>query len=258
MEDGKVVIKTEIDTSGVDKGLQNVKKNLDGIKKPTDNAKKSTDNLNKSLKDINKSTKETTSETKTFSGGLKDFASSALLPVASITAVIAGLKKLVESMREASLAYRAQSDGETMLSLAIKNNPYFTGEAENRLKSYAKELQNVTGYTDNEVLESMQKLIANGRKEAEVFDIIGVATNLAVKEGIDLASATDMLNATYSGMAGTLGKHNAAIKNLTQEQLKNGEAVRLTGEAVKDYATSTVNADVLTSRAKEDFNEAMG
>jgi hypothetical protein len=258
MEDGKVVIKTEIDTSGVDKGLQNVKKNLDGIKKPTDNAKKSTDNLNKSLKDINKSTKETTSETKTFSGGLKDFASSALLPVASITAVIASLKKLVEGMREASLAYRAQSDGETMLSLAIKNNPYFTGEAENRLKSYAKELQNVTGYTDNEVLESMQKLIANGRKEAEVFDIIGVATNLAVKEGIDLASATDMLNATYSGMAGTLGKHNAAIKNLTQEQLKNGEAVRLTGEAVKDYATSTVNADVLTSRAKEDFNEAMG
>ena len=34
MEDGKVVIKTEIDTSGVDKGLSNVKKNLDGIKNP--------------------------------------------------------------------------------------------------------------------------------------------------------------------------------------------------------------------------------
>jgi len=161
-------------------------------------------------------------------------------------------------MRDASLAYREQSDAETMLSLAIKNNPYYTGEAEVRLQNYAKQMQKVTGVSDNEILASMQKLIANGRKEAEVIDIINAGLNLSVKEGTNLDTATDQLNATYSGMAGTLGKHNAAIKGLTQEQLKNGEAVRLVSQALDGYAASTANADAKTAQAKKTFNESLG
>ena len=258
MEDGKITIKTEIDTSEVEKGLGNVKKNLDAVKKPVDTAKKSTDNLNKSLKDAGKATKETAKETKTLSGGMKDFASSALLPIASVAGAVEAFKKLVVGMREANLAYRAQSDSETMLALAIRNNPYVTGEAETRLKSYAKQMQAVTAVSDNEILESMQKLITNGRTEAEVFDIIGAGLNLAVKEGISLDSATDQLNATFSGMAGTLGRHNSAIKNLTQEQLKNGEAVKLVSQALDGYAEATANADAKTAQAKKTLQESLG
>lgn len=258
MEDGKVVIKTELDSSGVDKGLSNVKKNLDAVKKPAKDVKKSTDKLNKSFKDISKTTKDTVKETSSFSGELKNLATSALSPVASIAATIATLKKLLASMREASLAYREQSDAETMLALAIKNNPYYTGEAEDRLKNYAMQMQKVAGISDNEILASMQKLIANGRKEAEVFDIINAGLNLAVKEGTNLDTATDQLNATYSGMAGTLGRHNVAIKGLTQEQLKNGEAVRLVAQALDGYAESTANADAKTAQAKKTFQETLG
>ena len=258
MEDGKVVIKTELDSSGVDKGLSNVKKNLGAVNKPAKDVKETTDKLNKSFKDISKTTKDTVKETSSFSGELKNLATSALTPVASITATIATLKKLLASMRDASLAYREQSDAETMLALAIKNNPYYTGEAEVRLQNYAKQMQKVTGVSDNEILASMQKLIANGRKEAEVIDIINAGLNLSVKEGTNLDTATDQLNATYSGMAGTLGKHNAAIKGLTQEQLKNGEAVRLVSQALDGYAASTANADVKTAQAKKTFNESLG
>ena len=258
MEDGKVVIKTELDSSGVDKGLSNVKKNLDAVKKPASDVKKSTDKLNKSLKETSKTTKETAKKTNAFSGGMKELATSALSPVASITAVIATLKKLLTSMRDASLAYRDQSTAETMLALSIKNNPYYTGEAEDRLKNYAMQMQKVAGISDNEILASMQKLIANGRKEAEVFDIINAGLNLAVKEGTNLDTATDKLNATYSGMAGTLGRHNVAIKGLTQEQLKNGEAVRLVAQALDGYAESTANADAKTAQAKRTFTEAFG
>ena len=139
-----------------------------------------------------------------------------------------------------------------------KNSPYYTGEAEERLNNYAIQMQKVAGISDNEILASMQKLIANGRKEAEVFDIINAGLNLAVKEGTSLDTATDQLNATYSGMAGTLGRHNVAIKDLTQEQLKNGEAVRLVSQALDGYAAATANADAKTAQAKRTFSEAFG
>ena len=237
MADGKVTIDTELNNKGLDKGLK-------------DSGSK--------LKDFAKKTKETTKNTNALSGGLKELAKSALSPVASITATVATLQKLIKSMREANLAYREQSTAETMLSLAIKNNPYYTGEAEERLKNHAIQMQKVAGISDNEILASMQKLIANGRKEAEVFDIINAGLNLAVKEGTSLDTATDKLNATYSGMAGTLGRHNVAIKDLTEEQLKNGEAVRLVSQALDGYAEATANADAKTAQAKRTFSEAFG
>lgn len=237
MADGKVTIDTELNNKGLNKGLK-------------DSGSK--------LKDFAKKTKETTKNTNALSGGMKELAKSALSPVASITATIATLQKLIKSMREANLAYREQSTAETMLSLAIKNNPYYTGEAEERLKNHAIQMQKVAGISDNEILASMQKLIANGRKEAEVFDIINAGLNLAVKEGTSLDTATDKLNATYSGMAGTLGRHNVAIKGLTQEQLKNGEAVRLVSQALDGYAEATANADAKTAQAKRTFSEAFG
>jgi hypothetical protein len=237
MADGKVTIDTELNNKGLNKGLK-------------DSGSK--------LKDFAKTAKETSKGTNALSEGMKELATSALSPVASITATIATLQKLIKSMREANLAYREQSDAETMLSLAIKNNPYYTGEAEERLKNYAIQMQKVAGISDNEILASMQKLIANGRKEAEVFDIINAGLNLAVKEGTSLDTATDQLNATYSGMAGTLGRHNVAIKDLTQEQLKNGEAVRLVSQALDGYAEATANADAKTAQAKRTFNEAFG
>ena len=237
MADGKVTIDTELNNKGLNKGLK-------------DSGSK--------LKDFAKKTKETTKNTNALSRGMKELAKSALSPVASITATVATLQKLIKSMREANLAYRDQSTAETMLSLAIKNNPYYTGEAEERLKNHAIQMQKVAGISDNEILASMQKLIANGRKEAEVFDIINAGLNLAVKEGTSLDTATDQLNATYSGMAGTLGRHNVAIKGLTQEQLKNGEAVRLVSQALDGYAAATANADAKTAQAKRTFNEAFG
>ena len=237
MADGKVTIDTELNNKGLDKGLK-------------DSGSK--------LKDFAKKTKETTKNTNALSRGMKELAKSALSPVASITATVATLQKLIKSMREANLAYRDQSTAETMLSLAIKNNPYYTGEAEERLKNHAIQMQKVAGISDNEILASMQKLIANGRKEAEVFDIINAGLNLAVKEGTSLDTATDKLNATYSGMAGTLGRHNVAIKGLTQEQLKNGEAVRLVSQALDGYAAATANADAKTAQAKRTFSEAFG
>lgn len=237
MADGKVTIDTELNNKGLNKGLK-------------DSGSK--------LKDFAKKTKETTKNTNALSRGMKELAKSALSPVASITATVATLQKLIKSMREANLAYREQSTAETMLSLAIKNSPYYTGEAEERLNNYAIQMQKVAGISDNEILASMQKLIANGRKEAEVFDIINAGLNLAVKEGTSLDTATDQLNATYSGMAGTLGRHNVAIKGLTQEQLKNGEAVRLVSQALDGYAEATANADAKTAQAKRTFSEAFG
>ena len=57
---------------------------------------------------------------------------------------------------------------------------------------------------------------------------------------------------------GHLGRHNVAIKGLTQEQLKNGEAVRLVSQALDGYAAATANADAKTAQAKRTFNEAFG
>lgn len=212
--------------------------------------KKAQSELNKFSKEgINKTTKDIQSLGKSIKGlGLS----------AIISAEVKVLKQYLNTIKETAKAYNNQLDAENGLAKAAKNNPYINGDGVKRLKEYAKELERTAAIEDNESLEIMRQLVASGRTEAEVMQIMAAAADYAAGANIDLATAAKQLNATYSGQAGLLSRQIGDVKALTAEQLKHGDAVKLVGDKYKGMAEELANTDTKLENAKKSFKEALG
>lgn len=251
MADDEVRISTKVDESGLDKGLKSVK-----------------NKVNNSAKDIGKGTKsmnalktafnETGGAASSFASKMGSVASSGGAVAAGVTAAILAAKKYIETLKEADAAYKVQEKAEKALQKAAENNPYINGEGVKRLKDYASELQSVSNYGDEATIDVMAQLASTGRSEAEIMKIIGAAADYAAATHTDLASAAQTLNATYSGMSGTLGRQIDGIKDLTAEQLKNGDAIDLVAKKYKGFAAEAQDSSTQAKNAYGDFMESVG
>jgi len=228
-----VNIKIKADSTDAQKGLKGVQADLNKLSKT---------GINQTVKDVQKLGKT-----------VKGLGLTAI-----ITAEIKLLKQYLQTIKETAQAYNKQVDAERGLERAAKNNPYLNGEGVKHLKDFAKELERTAAIEDNQSLEVMRQLAASGRTEAEIIQIMGAAADYAAGANIDLNTAAKQLNATYSGSAGLLGKQSAAIKELTKDQLKNGEAVKLVAEQYKGMAQELANTDTKVANAKKSFTEALG
>jgi hypothetical protein len=87
---------------------------------------------------------------------------------------------------------------------------------------------------------------------------MGAAADYAAAKHIDLKTAAETLNSTYSGMAGTMGRQIAEIKDLTDEQLKNGDAIDLIAGKYKGFAKEAADSGTQAKNAFGDFMESVG
>ena len=218
MSDGRIIIDTKIDETGLDKGIKGVDKKLKAVSKAGKTAS-------------------------------KDFAALATGAGAAAAAFI----KTGKAVQKLTEMYRVQIQAETQLEQAAKNNPLLNKEAVSSLKEYASEIQSFTIYGDEELLGFMAQLAAAGRSQQEVMDIMSAAVNVAASGTMDLGSAVKGLGASYSGMAGPMGRYIPQLKDLTPEQLKNGEAVKVVAEAYKGIAAETAAA----TGTQEQLNNAI-
>ncbi len=157
-------------------------------------------------------------------------------------AVTGAVKAAVGAMNDLSQAADKQIKAETLLETAAKNNPYMDDYAVKKLKNYANELSNISTYGDEELIPFMAQLTASGRTMAETQEIMSAAINLASSGTMSLDSAVKNLNKTYAGMKGELGESIPEIKNLTTEQLKNGDAVKIIAQQYSGMAQNTAKA----------------
>ena len=217
-----------------------------------------TQNLDKDVKSVDSKLKSLSKTGSSSLGGLVNSFASAATAAGAVVGAVALVSK---GIKETTEAYRKQAKAETQLETAAKNNPYLNEASVATLKSFASELQSISTVGDEELLPMMAQLAANGRTQKEIMDITRAAVDLSASGMMDLNSAVSALNATYNGMAGTLGRQNGAIKNLTEEQLKNGEAVKIISEQYKGMAKKVANT---TGSAQQlantwgDFKEHVG
>ena len=230
MGDGRLDIDTRINTKNLDKDLKSVDTKLKGLSKSGGSSL----------------------------GNLANSFTSIIAPAGAVAGTIAVIGKSVKALSD---AYRKQAQAETQLETAAKNNPYLNEANVATLKSFASELQSISTVGDEELLPMMAQLAANGRTQKEIMDITRAAVDLSASGTMDLNSAVSALNATYNGMAGTLGRQNGAIKNLTEEQLKNGEAVKIISEQYKGMAkkvADTTGSAQQLANTWGDFKEHIG
>ena len=219
------------------------------------------------VKNAQKSTKKLSSAigniTKGFGkGGLAGSITSAGLALGGIGLAVGvavkAFQKLGKTIGECSEAYKKQSKAEIALETAIKNSSVVTDTATKSLKDYASQLQKTTNLGDEEILPMMTQLIAAGRTEAEVMQIISTASDMSASGVISFDTAVTQLNATLNGNIGRLGQQNAELKGLTEEELKNGKAVEILAGKYKGLAEATVDTKKQLQNAIGDLKESFG
>ena len=237
MADGEVKIDTKLDTSGIDKGLKDMKTKLDGAGKTLDaGAKKGAG----------------------FASNLKSLNTGALAAAAGVAGVAVAVKKTVDALNDCAAAYRVQKNAEEALQIAAKNNPYLDSESVYNLKNFAGELQNLSEIGDEVSIKVMSQLAATGRNEEQIMQIMSAAADMAAVTGQDIASAAQQLNATLNGNAGALGRQIEGINSLTKEELESGKAIEMVAKQYKGAAEATANVEVQLSNAWGDFKENIG
>ena len=230
MSDGRLDIDTRINTQNLDKDIKSVDAKLKGLSKSGS----------------------------TSLGGLVGSFAAVATAAGAVTGAVALVNKGIKAV---SAAYIEQTKAEKQLEIAARNNPYLNESNVSALRNYVSEIQSLTTYSEGELLPMMAQLSASGRTQQQIMDIMGAAVDVAASGTMDLNSAVSSLNATYNGMAGTLGRQNGAIKNLTEEQLKNGDAVKIVAEQYKGMASEvakTTGAGTQLKNAFDDLKSVLG
>ena len=237
MADGEVKINTKLDTSGVDKGVNDLKKKLNDAGKTIDDAGKKSKNLNTNLGGINK---------------------TALATAGAVAGVAVAVKKTVDALNECEAAYKIQRNAEIALQQAAKNNPYLNNESVYNLRNFASELQSMSNIGDEVSIKVMSQLAATGRNEQQIMQIMSAAADMAAVTGEDIASAAQKLNATLNGNAGMLGRQIENINKLTKEELEAGKAIDIVAQQYKGSAAAMADNTIQLSNAWGDFKENIG
>lgn len=109
-------------------------------------------------------------------------------------------------------------------------------DIQQRLIRQAGELQSRSLFGDEEIIGQQAFLASLGLTEQQINDTIEAAAQLSSATGMTLDSAVKNLAKTYGGLSGELGESIPKLKELTTEQMKNGEAVKYVLDNFKGYA----------------------
>lgn len=237
--DGEVIINTKLvtgdfendikvlydaiakETEIIDENTESTEENTKSKEDSEKARKKESDTTNKNTKEQDKASKATKDATKLNLNFIDKLAKTSVAGIALGAAV----KGLTSAVSDLTNSYKEQERAEILLESAIKNNPYLNKENENQLKAFAREMQNISGVSDELIMQMQAQLIISGRTQQETMNIVEASLNIAATGAMSFDSAVRNLNKTFSGLAGELGESVPAIRNLTAEQLKNGEAV---------------------------------
>lgn len=237
MADGEVKIDTKLDTSGLDKGLKDMKNKLDGAGKTLDAGAK---------------------RGKGFADNLKGISTGAVASAGAVAGVAVAVKKTVAALNDCEAAYKVQRNAEIALQQAAKNNPYLNDESVYSLRNFASELQSMSNIGDDQSIKVMAQLAAMGRTEEQIQAIMKAAADMSAVTGNSIQNVAVQLNKTYSGLAGELGEANSAIRGLSKEELEAGKAIDIIAQQYNGQAAAMADNTVQLANAWSDFKENIG
>jgi hypothetical protein len=147
----------------------------------------------------------------------------------ALGSIIALFKKGIESAMEDERANRK-------LTLALNGNV----EAAQRFLRMKEMLMKQTMFSEDEIMQLINFGLAMGRSEKQTRELVTAAISLSNATGglIDVSTAMNQLNATYQGDLGRLKRYTG---ELTEEQLRNGEAIDVVNQKYQKFLTEGVD-----------------
>ena len=181
-------------------------------------------------------------------GGLSGSINKMGKAVGIATTAYFGARGLISGLSTVITLAGEQEQAEKKLSFAL-------GRTSKALLDQATALQKTTRFGDEATIAQMGFLASIGFTEEKIKEVIPVAMDLAEATGMSLESAVRNTAKTFSGMAGELGELVPQIRELTAEQMKAGEAVKVMGDLFEGQAS--VQAETLTGKI-EQMKNAVG
>lgn len=137
----------------------------------------------------------------------------------------------------------ALSNAETQIQAESRLMNALGGRADvqQRLLSQASEIQSRSVIGDEVIISQQAYLASLGMTEQQIKDVTEASVQLSSATGMSLESAVKNLAKTYGGLAGRLGESIPQLKEMTTEQLKNGDAVKYVLANYKGYAETAAS-----------------
>lgn len=246
MSDGKVVIETDLDSSGIEDGLKKTQKSMKSqaatlAAKYRKQGMTASDAFKKAWSEIERSSEASAISVE------KDWEASsgkigkAISKIGSIASK--GLKIAATAITGtatalggvAAAAVKVGSDFEAQMS-RVQAISGATGKELEELRSQAVELGADTSFSASEAAQGMENLAAAGFETNEIMDAMPGLLDLAAASGEDLASSSDIAASTLRGfgLAAEDAGHVADV--LAENANRTNSSVTETGEAMKYIA----------------------
>ena len=246
MADGKVVIETDLDSSGIEDGLKKTQKSMKSqaatlAAEYRKQGMTASDAFKKAWSEIERS-----SETSAISVE-KDWETSsgkigkAISKIGSIASK--GLKIAATAITGtatalggvATAAIKVGSDFEAQMS-RVQAISGATGKELEELRSQAVELGADTSFSASEAAQGMENLAAAGFETNEIMDAMPGLLDLAAASGEDLASSSDIAASTLRGFGLAASEAGHVADVLAENANRTNSSVAETGEAMKYIA----------------------
>ena len=151
-----------------------------------------------------------------------------------------------------------QQQAEKRLLTALRGR----SDVQQRLIAQAGELQSRSVLGDEVIIGQQAYLASLGMTEEQIGRVIEASAQLSAATGMTLDSAVKNLAKTYGGLTGELGESIPKLKELTTEQLNNGEAVDFILKNYKGFAEGAASVGLGAMRQLQnawgDFLEQIG
>lgn len=152
--------------------------------------------------------------------------------------VVGTLKQVAQFAGECVEAFAENEKATLAFNRALEVNESVGIRAGSGLRTFADSVALMTGETGAAVLSMETLLITSGRTEDQVRKIISAAVDMSAATGKDLRSAIEQLNKTFGGTGGELMEIIPELKELTKEELQNGEAVDILSEKYRGMGSA--------------------
>lgn len=160
---------------------------------------------------------------------------------AAAVAVFAG-KQVIDFFASGIEAAIAQEQAMSALGQQLQLTGEFSTEALDKFAAFADEMERTSQFGDDVVLSQIAVAKSFGLTNEQAQDVTKAAIELSAATGQTLDGAVQALGKTFSGVTGKLDEQIPALKGLTQEALKSGDAIKI----VLDRFGGSAEAQILT------------
>lgn len=117
-----------------------------------------------------------------------------------------------------------QERSEAAYAQALRNRGLLTAQSITDVRAFSSGLQELTGFQDEQTIETMAQLAAMGLQSTQLKDATKLAGDLAVVMGTDMRTAARLMADAFNGNTGQLGRY---VKGLDEADIKQRGTVSI-------------------------------